>query len=120
MPQFIKSYLELKPVQKDEYVKSKKTGKKYTIWQGNPNKIHSLRNLNPLQRFITTYADASDEEKSTLERLLKTTTGIRPQKVEVESEKYRRSRDIERLIEDMLIRQGTLKRFERTYVPKSK
>lgn len=121
MPKFVKDFLELKETKpKHVYVNGVKTDKTYTSWAGDAKKIHFLRTLNIGQRFITTASDISQEDKTILEKLLKTTTGIRPQQVNVESQKYFNEKDIQTAIEDMMIKYGEVKKLEKTYVPKEK
>lgn len=106
-PQFIKDFLEVSEV-------PGANGK--TKYNANPYRLQLLRNL-PSARGAT-YLNAIFSDTSDTTKILSATTGIKPRPIDLETVEYFRQRDQQRALEDLLIRAGVLKRFEKTYEPK--
>lgn len=106
-PDWIKSFLQAAEVK----------GKNKTTLKANPYRLQLLRSL-PSARGATylgaIFADTTDASKS-----LNAFTGIKPRQMDLETVQYFKDRDKQRELEDLLIRSGVLKRFEKTYVPKN-
>ena len=111
-PQFLKDWLEVVEVEKKN--KDGSTRKTYTA---NPYKLHLLRNL-PTTRGFNYLGQVFSEETTTEYKWLNAITGFKPRPIDIETVNYFRERDKQRELEDLLIRAGVLKRFERTYEPK--
>jgi hypothetical protein len=55
-----------------------------------------------------------------LAQALRLTTGVKPQQIDLESQKFFQERDKKRALEDVLIRGGVIKSYQNNYVPKDK
>lgn len=110
-PEFIKNFLKATPVEKKN-----KDGTKRTVYNADPYRLQLLRSL-PTTRGAV-YLNAIYDEKTTgLSRTLNALTGVKPKPIDLETVEYFRDRDRRRELEDLLIRSGALKRFERAYIP---
>jgi hypothetical protein len=119
-PQFVKDLLEIKPVTKPIYQtindKSVKTGEK-TAYIADPERLLIARSLFT-SRGVSYLDQVFGNDLKGFVKVLKTTTGIKPQQVDIESQKYFNERDKQRALEDMLNRYGVVKKFEKSYIPK--
>lgn len=111
-PEFMKEWLGLKEVEKKN-----KDGTTRITYTANPYKLHLLRNL-PSSRGINYLGQVFSEETSGGYKWLNAITGFKPRPIDIETVNYFRDRDKQRDLEDLLIRAGVLKRFEKTYKPK--
>ena len=111
-PEIVKEWLGLKEVEKKN-----KDGTTRIAYTANPYKLHLLRNL-PTSRGANYLGQIFSEEASTGYKWLNAITGFKPRPIDIETVNYFRDRDRQRELEDLLIRAGVLKRFEKTYEPK--
>lgn len=111
-PQFIKDFLQVREVKKKN-----KDGTLRTAYTADPIKLHFLRNL-PSSRGVGYVNQIFSEEYSDESKLLKLTTGIKPNPIDLETVKYFKDRDKRREVEDLLIRAGVLKQMNINYKPK--
>ena len=116
MPKLIKDFLELKEV-KIDYTDNKGRKVKYSKWVGNPYKIHFIRSL-PTSRFVSTAGSMSDENMTTLGKLIKNTTGIRVYPVDVEQMENKELKEYLKEVEGILGNYGEVSQFSTTYIPK--
>ncbi len=122
-PTTIKNLLNIKEVIKPVYTKDssgklKKTGEK-TQYIADPTRLLIARSLFT-SRGVTYLDQVFGGDLSGLAQFLKLTTGIKPQQVDIESQKFFKDRDKQRQLEDMLTKMGVVKTFTRAYVPKNK
>lgn len=117
-PQFIKDFLELKE-KKVEYTDAKGNKIKYSQWVGNPYKIHLLRSL-PTSRGFTTAASASDDNLTTLGKIIKNVTGIKIYPLDVETMSNKELKTWISDAADILENYGELRKFESYYEDKTK
>lgn len=119
-PQIVKDLLDIKEVQKNIYKnvdgKSVKVGEK-TAYVADPVKLLIARSLFT-SRGVTYLDQLFGGDLKGFVKVLKTTTGIKPQQVDIESQKYFSEKDKQRALEDLLTRYGVTKQFTKTYVPK--
>jgi len=115
MPQFLKDFLELQP---REVKYTDKNGRKveYTMWVGNPYKIHLLRSL-PTSRITSTSGQIADERYSTSAKLLRLLTGIKIYPIDVERMQEKEINEYINTVEDILVNYGVLRKYENTYEP---
>lgn len=119
-PQIIKDLLQLREVKKDQY---KKIGGKlvksgsYTQYVADPERLLILRAL-PTSRGVAYLDTLFDGDLDSFGRYLKLVTGVKPQEVDPDIAKGIRERDMKRDLEDLLIRDGQVKRFQNVYQPK--
>lgn len=111
-PQFIKDFLNVK-----EVVRKSKSGEKKISYNADPERLQILRNL-PTTRGAVYLNAIFDNQTTSESKVLNAFTGIKPKPIDLETIKYFKDRDNRRELEDMLIRAGVLKQFEKTYVPK--
>lgn len=111
-PEIVKDWLGLKEVEKKN-----KDGTTRIAYTANPYKLHLLRNL-PTSRGANYLGQIFSQEASTGYRWLNAITGFKPRPIDIETVEYFRDRDRQRELEDLLIRAGVLKKFEKTYEPK--
>lgn len=111
-PQFIKDFLSAREVKRID-----KEGNEVTKVKVDPYALQLLRSL-PTTRGATYLNSIFSEDTSNLSKLLSAVTGIKPRPVDLETIEYFRERDKKRALEDLLVRFGVLKRFEKTYEPK--
>jgi hypothetical protein len=122
-PQIVKDLLEIKEVQKDvlkENAQGKlvKIGEK-TQYQANPIRLLIARSLFT-SRGVSYLDQVFGNDLQGFVKLLKTTTGIKPQQIDLEAQKYFKETDQKRALEDMLIKTGKVKKFQNIYIPKEK
>jgi hypothetical protein len=120
-PQFIKDMLDITEVQKPVYGKDKsgkvvKTGTR-TEYIADPVKLLLARSLFT-SRGATYLDQVFGGDLQGFAKLLKTTTGVKPQTVDVEKQLYFQEQDKKRALEDTLIKHGAIKEFRSTYTPK--
>lgn len=120
-PQIIKNMLDIKEVEKPIYTKDKngkliKSGTK-TEYQADPVKLLIARSLFT-SRGVSYLDQVFGNDLQGFVKALKTTTGIKPQQIDIETQKYFNDLDKKRGLEDMLIRLGVIKKFETNYIPK--
>ena len=120
-PQIVKDLLDIKEVQKDILKRNSqgklvKVGEK-TQYVADPVKLLIARSLFT-SRGVSYLDQIFGNDLQGFVKLLKTTTGIKPQQVDIEAQKYFKERDKQRALEDMLIQTGKLKKFEKVYIPK--
>lgn len=120
-PQLIKNFLEIKevikPILKNINGKLIKVGER-TEYQADPVKLLIARSLFT-SRGVTYLNQAFGGDLKGFVKALKLTTGLKPQQIDIEAQKAIKENLTEREIEDILIRAGKIKRFERTYIPKN-
>lgn len=120
MQQAMMNWLEIREVDQPIYRNGVVVGNRIK-YEGNPEKLQLLRQL-PTSRVQSSLGRkrqfAEEGEAFTGEELLNLTTGLRSYAVDPESQAYFRERDLERDLEDQLIRLNVLKDFTRTYIPK--
>ena len=112
-PQFIKDFLDATPVEKKN-----KDGTKRTVWNADPKKLQLLRSL-PTTRGAVYLHAIYDDKLTTRSKVLNALTGLKPRPIDLETVEYFRNRDRRRELEDLLIRSGAMKRFEKAYIPKN-
>ena len=119
-PQVVKDLLGIKEVKKPIFKtvggKAKKIGEK-TAYVADPERLLIARSLFT-SRGVTYLDQLLDNDLKGFVKVLKTTTGIKPQQVDIEAQKYFNERDRKRALEDLLTRYGTVRKFEKVYVPK--
>ena len=120
-PQILKDLLEIKEVQKD-VLKKNKQGKLEKIgtrtqYVANPVRLLIARSLFT-SRGVSYLDQVFGNDLKGFIKVLKTTTGIKPQVIDLEAQKAIKEKAQRRELEDLLIRTGEIKKFEKTYVPK--
>jgi hypothetical protein len=119
-PQIVKDLLEIKEVKKPVYKtvngKSKIVGEK-VAYVADPVKLLIARSLFT-SRGVTYLDQVFGDDMEGFAKLLKVTSGIKPQEVDIESQKFFNERDKQRALEDLLERYGIIKSFTKTYIPK--
>lgn len=119
-PQVIKDLLDIKEIQKPIFDniggKSVKVGEK-TAYIADPVKLLIARSLFT-SRGVSYLDQVFGNDLQGFVKLLKTTTGIKPQQVDLEQQKYFNETDKQRALEDLLNRYGVVKKFEKVYIPK--
>lgn len=123
LPQFLKDFIGFREVEKDTFNKNAegkliKVGKKIT-YTADPEKLHLLRNL-PTTRLFGYLYEIYRPEDETIggAKALNLLTGVKPKPIDLEMIEYFRDRDKKRELEDLLIRSGVLKQFQKAYEPK--
>jgi len=121
-PQVIKDLLDIKEVEKPIYKRDKnnkliKVGTK-TQYNADPVKLLIARSLFT-SRGVTYLDQLFGGDLKGFVKVLKTTTGIKPQQIDIESQKYFKEKDQMRELEDLLLRTGDIKKFEKVYEPKN-
>jgi len=111
-PQWVKDFLQATAIEKKS-----KDGKVRTVYNANPYRLQLLRSL-PTTRGAT-YISAIYDVETPVAKVLNSVTGVKPRPIDLETVEYFRVRDNQRELEDLLIQAGVLKRFEKTYQPKS-
>lgn len=120
-PQIIKDLLDIKEVQKDILKKNKqgkleKTGER-TQYVADPMKLLIARSLFT-SRGVSYLDQVFGNDLKGFVKLVKTTTGIKPQQIDLEAQKAIKEKGQRRELEDLLIRTGDIKQFEKNYIPK--
>lgn len=85
-------------------------------YRGNPYKLHFLNTM--LGRLFTTAGKLTDEKTSGAVKFLYGLVGAKARPVDIEKEKFWREKEFKDRIETLLERQGVIKKFERSYIPK--
>ena len=121
-PQIIKDMLDIIEVEKPIYTRDRngnlvKTGATRTQYQADPVKLLIARSLFT-SRGVSYLDQVFGNDLKGFVKILKTTTGIKPQQVDLETQKYFKELDQKRALEDLLTRVGAVKKFENVYVPK--
>ena len=120
-PQIIKDMLEIVEVEKpifnrDRNGKLIKTGTKIQ-YQADPVKLLIARSLFT-SKGVSYLDQVFGNDMKGFVKLLKNTTGIKPQQIDIETQKDFKELDQKRALEDLLTRVGAVKKFETTYEPK--
>jgi hypothetical protein len=121
LPKLLKNALDVKEVEKpvyerDRFGRLKKTGTK-KVYVADPVKLLIFRSLFTARGF--SYLDQMfGGDLEGMVKAMKLTTGLKPYGIDIESQKFFREREAKRKIEDLLLKTGELKRFERLYEPK--
>lgn len=110
-PDWVKSFLQAKEIETTD-----KNGAAKTKLNANPYRLQLLRAL-PTTRGVSYLSSLFSDTENT-SKILSATTGLKPRPIDLETVQYFRDRDNRRELEDLLIRSGVLKRFEKTYIPK--
>lgn len=119
-PQILKDLLDIHEVEKDQYKKIGgklvKTGS-YKQYIADPERLLLLRAL-PTSRGVSYLDTLFDGDLNSFGRYLKLLTGVKPQEIDTDITKAVREKNMKRDLEDLLIREGELKRFQNVYQPK--
>ncbi len=118
-PQFIKDMLEIKPVQKDILEKQsngklKKVGEK-TQYVADPVKLLIARSLFT-SRGVSYLDQVFGGDMEGFVKLMKTTTGIKPQQVDLQMQESIKETEKKRALEDYLAPRTDLNKFQTTYI----
>jgi hypothetical protein len=121
-PKIIKDLLGIKEVEKDVFKKDEKTGKlqkagKKIEYQADPIRLLIARSLFT-SRGVSYLDQVFGNDLQGFVKVLKTTTGFKPQQIDIEQQKYFKEKDKKRALEDLLIKSGEVKKFETIYTPK--
>lgn len=118
-PKVLKDLLEIKEIEKPIYKtvngKSKIIGNK-TAYIADPVRLLIARSLFT-SRGVSYLDQVFSNDIEGFIKVLKTTTGIKPQEVDIEAQKFFNERDRQRALEDLLTRYGVTKQFTKTYTP---
>lgn len=120
-PQIIKDLLNIKEVQKDVLDKNAqgklvKIGER-TQYIADPVRLLIARSLFT-SRGVTYLDQLFGGDLTGFVKVLKTTTGIKPQQIDIEMQKAIKEKEQRRALEDLLVKTGKVKQFTKTYVPK--
>lgn len=120
-PQVIKDLLDIKEVQKDVLKKDangklKKIGER-TQYVADPVKLLIARSLFTA-RGVSYLDQLFGGDIVGFAKFLKTTTGIKPQQIDLEAQKAFKEKDQERALQDLLIKTGKVRKFESVYISK--
>lgn len=120
-PQVIKDLLQLKEVQqdilkKDSRGKLQKVGEK-TVYIADPIRLLIARSLFT-SRGVSYLDQVFGGDMQGFVKLLKTTTGIKPQQVNLEAQAAFKTKEQKRALEDLLIKNKQVAEFTNVYVPK--
>ena len=114
LPDFLKEFIGFREIEKKD-----KNGKAYTAYTADPEKLHILRNLPTTRLFGYLYEIYRPEEETVPgAKTLNLISGVKPKPIDLETVEYFRDRDKRRELEDLLIRAGVLKEFQKVYAPK--
>ena len=121
MPQVLKDLLEIKEVQKDVLNKNAqgkliKVGTR-TQYVADPVKLLIARSLFT-SRGISYLDQVFGNDLKGFVKLVRTTTGIKPQTVDIEAQAGIKETKQKRALEDLLIRSGEVRKFQTVYEPK--
>lgn len=122
-PQIIKDLLDIKEVQKDVLEKNNqgklvKVGER-TQYIVDPYRLLIARSLFT-SRGVTYLDQLFGNDLQGFVKVLKTTTGIKPQQIDIEAQKAFKEKEQRRQLEDLLVRTGKVKKFTKTYIPKKR
>lgn len=120
-PQIIKDLLDIKEVQKDILKKNAqgklvKVGEK-TQYVADPVRLLIARSLFT-SRGVSYLDQVFGGDMEGFVKFLKTTTGIKPQQLDLEMQKAIKEKEQRRALEDLLVKTGEARQFTKTYVPK--
>jgi hypothetical protein len=120
-PQFVKDLLEITEVQKP-VLKENAAGKlvkvgERTQYIADPIKLLIARSLFTSRGF-SYFDQAFGGDLQGFAKALRLTTGLKPQQVDIEAQKYFKERDQKRALEDILTKRGEVSQFTRNYIPK--
>ena len=120
-PKIIKDLLSIKEVQKDVLDKNKqgklvKVGER-TEYQADPIRLLIARSLFT-SRGVSYLDQVFDNDLQGFVKVLKTTTGMKPQQIDIEMYKAIKDKEKRRALEDLLIRTGELREYRNVYEPK--
>lgn len=119
-PQIVKDLLEIKEVKKPVYKtvngKAKIVGEKIA-YIADPIKLLIARSLFT-SRGVSYLDQVFGNDTEGLVKLMKVTSGIKPQEIDIEAQKFFNEREKQRALEDLLERYGVVKQFTKTYIPK--
>ena len=120
-PQVLKDLLDIKPVQKDVLKKDangklKKVGER-TVYIADPEKLLIARALFT-SRGVSYLDQLFGGDLVGFAKFLKTTTGIKPQQIDLEAQKAFKEKDQKRALEDIVLKTGEVRKFESVYVSK--
>lgn len=119
-PQFIKDLLDItevtKPIYETKNGKAVKVGERIA-YIADPVRLLIARSLFT-SRGVSYLDQVFGNDMQGLTKFIKTTTGIKPQQVDIESQKFFNERDKKEALEDLLLRHGEVRQFTKTYVPK--
>ncbi len=122
-PKIIKDMLDIKEVVKPIYDEGKngklvKVGEK-TQYVADPVKLLIARSLFT-SRGVSYLDQVFRNDLQGFVKLLKTTTGLKPQQVDIEIQKYYNEKDKKSKLQDLLLKTGDIKQFQTNYTPKTK
>lgn len=120
-PQIIKDLLDIKEVQKD-ILKKNAQGKlvkigERTQYQADPVRLLIARSLFT-SRGVSYLDQVFGNDLQGLVKVLKTTTGIKPQQIDIEAQKAFKEKEQRRALEDVLTKAGKGRVFQKFYIPK--
>ena len=121
MPQVVKDLLDIKEVKKDVLDKQpdgklRKTGER-TVYVADPEKLLIARSLFT-SRGVTYLDQLFGGDLQGFTKFVKTTTGVKPQQVDLELQDSIKNSQHKRDLEELLKRNGELATFSRAFVPK--
>jgi hypothetical protein len=119
-PQIIKDLLMIhevkKPILQKRNGKLIKTGERIE-YVADPERLLIVRSLFTSRGF--TYLDTMfNKNLNDFSKYMKLLTGARPYEIDTEVTKAIKERDMKRQLEDLLVKEGIIKKFERAYIPK--
>ena len=119
-PQIVKDLLDIsevkKPIYKEVNGKLIKTGVRI-YYNADPVRLLIARSLFT-SRGISYLDQVFGNDMQGFVKFLKTTTGFKPQQVDIEQQKYFKEKEQREKIEDLLLKTGDIKEFRNVYIPK--
>lgn len=120
-PQIVKDLLQLKEVQKDVFKKLPdgkliKVGNR-TQYVADPVRLLIARSLFT-SRGVSYLDQVFGNDLKGFVKVLKTTTGLKPQQVDIQQQQGIKESQQKRALEDLLTRYGVTKQYTNTYLPK--
>lgn len=121
-PQIIKDLLDIKAVKKAVLAKNKqgklvKVGER-TQYIADPARLLIARSLFT-SRGVSYLDQIFDGDLKGLTKILKLSTGLKPQAIDIEMQKSIKQRDMERAMQDLLTKYGAASQYTKVYVPKN-
>ena len=99
----------------------RKDGTPYTWYISlRPSRLHLLLNLPPTSRVLSSLKQIEAVDVPQGSKILQQLVGVRPFTFDLEREEEKRERELKKQLEQLLINAGTVSKFERTFIPKSK
>lgn len=111
-PEPIREWLELKKIEKLDPA----TGKMKVTYTGNPRKLYALQSAGG--RITSSLFKVGDDAQGAGQKTLNSLTGINVRSVDLEQEKYYRSRELLEAYQKKLQEQGVVKPYTTYYQPK--